>query len=163
MHQFKTPRIPPFHSMSVANAWASGHALSMVMLSNPQIAVDCYLNTFTLLFKPMKTTFDGGPPLMEDGLWWKMTFDGRWPSICKMTFMDDDLWWRVPSKWWSCSIFLRSSSFLRLSQCLTSHSSLEDDPLWKTTFDGRPPLMVHLTFGSVCRLRLLRNKAFGLS
>ena len=54
VHQFKTPRIPPFHSMSVANAWASGHALSMVMLSNPQIAVDCYLNTFTLLFKPMK-------------------------------------------------------------------------------------------------------------
>ena len=81
-----------------------------------------------------KTTFDGGPPLMEDSLWWKMTFDGWWPSICKMTFMDDDLWWRVPSKWWSCSIFLRSPSFLRLSYCLTSYSSLEDD------LYGRRPL-----------------------
>ena len=39
--------------MSVANAWASAHALSMVMWSNPQIVVGYYLNMLTLLFKPM--------------------------------------------------------------------------------------------------------------
>ena len=80
-------------------------------------------------------------PLMEDHLWWKTAFDGRWPLMeddrlfCKMTFMDDDLWWRVPSKWWWCSICLRSSSFLRLSECLMSYSFLEDD------LYGRRPLM----------------------
>ena len=88
-----------------------------------------------------KTTFDGRRPLMEDHLWWKTAFDGRWPLMeddrlfCKMTFMDDDLWWRVPSKWWWCSICLRSSSFLRLSECLMSYSFLEDD------LYGRRPLM----------------------
>ena len=91
-----------------------------------------------------KTTFmedDLRRPLMEDHLWWKTAFDGRWPLMeddrlfCKMTFMDDDLWWRVPSKWWWCSICLRSSSFLRLSECLMSYSFLEDD------LYGRRPLM----------------------
>ena len=47
----KTPKIPPFHCVSVANAWASAHALSMVMWSNHQIVNGYYLNMFTLLFE----------------------------------------------------------------------------------------------------------------
>ena len=83
--------------------------------------------------------------------------------------MDDDLWWKVPSKRWFRSIFLRSSSSLRSSQCLMSHSflwkttSMEDDLWRKTTFDGRRPRMARLTFVSVCPFMLLQNNAFGLS
>ena len=98
--------------------------------------------------------------LMEDDLWWKMTSVGRWPL-----WMTDELWC---SKRRFRSIFLRSSSSLRLSQCLMSYSflwkmtSMEDDLWRKTTFDGRRPRMVHLTFVSVCPFMLLQNNAFGL-
>ena len=96
--------------------------------------------------------------LMEDDLWWKMTSVGRWPL-----WMTDELWC---SKRRFRSIFLRSSSSLRLSQCLMSYSFLrkmtscgwlfsirlgnrhilyialmEDDLRWRRTFDGRRPLM----------------------
>ena len=91
-------------------------------------------------------------------------------DLCrKRAFMDDDLWWKVPSKRWFRSIFLRSSSSLRSSQCLMSYSflskmtSMEDDLWRKTTFDGRRPRMARLTFVSVCPFMLLQNNAFGLS
>ena len=62
-----------------------------------------------------KITFDGRRPSMEDDLWWKTTFDGRWP------LMEDTLWWET--------------TFDR------KQSSIEEDLWWKTTFDGRLPLM----------------------
>ena len=43
----------PIPYLSEAKAWASAHALSMVMWSHPQIVVGYYLNMFTLLFKPL--------------------------------------------------------------------------------------------------------------
>ena len=91
-------------------------------------------------------------------------------DLCRKTaFMDDDLWWKVPSKRWFRSIFLRSSSSLRSSQCLMSYSflwkmtSMEDDLWRKTTFDGGRPRMARLTIVSVCPFMLLQNNAFGLS
>ena len=36
-----------------------------------------------------KTTFDGRWPLMEDNPLWKMIFNGRWP------LMEDKLWWNT--------------------------------------------------------------------
>ena len=67
---------------------------------------------------------------MEDDLWWKMTFDGRHPSMeeilwQKMTFygrrplMEDNLRWKTK---------------------FDGRQPLMEDTLrWKTTFDGRQP------------------------
>ena len=88
---------------------------------------------------------------MEDDLWWKMTSVARWPlwmTTFDGRFLQDDGF--GPS-------FFRSSSFLRLSQCLMSYSFLEDDlhgrrPLmednlwWKTTLDGSPNFCERLSF-----------------
>ena len=41
------------HCVSEANAWASAHALSMVMWCNCQIVNGYYLIIFTLLLKPL--------------------------------------------------------------------------------------------------------------
>ena len=51
---------------------------------------------------------------MEDSLWWKTTFDGRWP------LMEDTYEGR--------------------------QSSIENTPSWKMTHNGRQPLMMKMTF-----------------
>ena len=56
-----------------------------------------------------KMTFCGGRPLVEDDLRWKKTFSGRRPSV------EDDLWWKT--------------------------HLVEEDLWWKTTFSGRQPLL----------------------
>ena len=53
--------------------------------------------------------------MMEDNLWWKMTFDGGQP------LMEDDLQWKI--------------TFDR------GRPLIDDDLWWKTSFDGRQPLM----------------------
>ena len=47
----RTPKIPPFHCVSEANAWASAHALSMAIWHHHNIVNDYHLITFTHLFK----------------------------------------------------------------------------------------------------------------
>ena len=47
-HPSQLPKIPHFHSMSAANAWASAHALSMVMWYNQKIVVCQCLVVYTL-------------------------------------------------------------------------------------------------------------------
>ena len=64
-----------------------------------------------------KTIFLGRWPLMEDDLWWKKTFDGREP------LMEDNLWWKTT--------FMEDIRWLSIQ-----------DILWlKTTFHGRRPLI----------------------
>ena len=86
-----------------------------------------------------KATFDGAPPLMEDNLWWNMTFDGRWP------LSEDGLYgWRTnfgvqndgfgPSFWGRLRLWGCLNVWCRIHSCGRW-------PPWKTTFDGRQPLM----------------------
>ena len=49
----RTPKIPPFHCVSAANAWASAHALSMVMWYHQNIVNSYHLIKLTHLFKPL--------------------------------------------------------------------------------------------------------------
>ena len=47
----RTPKIPPFHCVSAANAWASAHALSMVTRHHQNIVNGYHLIMFSHLFK----------------------------------------------------------------------------------------------------------------
>ena len=47
----RTPKLPPFHCVSEANAWASAHALSMVTWHHHNFVNDYHLIMFTHLFK----------------------------------------------------------------------------------------------------------------
>ena len=125
-----------FHCVSEANAWASAHALSMVMWFNQQIVTDlCSL----LYLIRWKMTFDGRWPLSQDGLYgWRPLMEGSFKMMVSVHLFSGRLhFWGCPNVW--CRIH---------SWKMTS---MEDDLWWKTTFDGRRPWMVHLTFVSVCR------------
>ena len=68
---------------------------------------------------------------MEDTLWWKKTFDGKW------SLMEDDLWWKTTfyggsplmedNLWWKTTFDRR-------------WTLMDDNLWWKTTFDDRWPL-----------------------
>ena len=47
----RTPKIPPFHCVSAANAWASAHALSMVTWHHQNIVNGYHSIMFSHLFK----------------------------------------------------------------------------------------------------------------
>jgi len=49
----RPPKIPHFHCVSEANAWASAHALSMVTWYHQNIVNGYHLIMFTHLFKPL--------------------------------------------------------------------------------------------------------------
>ena len=70
--------------------------------------------------------------MMEDNLWWKMTYDWR------RLMVEDDLWWKTT--------FNRRRPLkeddLRRKTTFDGRGPLAEDGLWKkTTFDGRRPLI----------------------
>ena len=79
-----------------------------------------------------KMTFDGRRPSMEDGLWWKTTFGGRWPLV------EDDLWWKMTFSGRRPSV----EDDLWLKTTFDGGRPVVEDNLrWKTTFNGRWPLL----------------------
>ena len=62
---------------------------------------------------------------MEDSLWWKTPFDGRWP------LMEDSLWWKT-TFWWNLTFDGRRP-------LMENNFLMEIDLWWKMTFDGRQP------------------------
>ena len=82
-------------------------------------------------------------PLMEDDLWWKMTFVGRGPLI------EEDLWWKTTfdgrQLWWKPTIDRRRPLMEDNFSCKMSFDErealMEDELRLKMTLDGRQPLM----------------------
>ena len=63
----------------------------------------------------LSPNFDGRQILMEDGLWWKMTYDRR------QTLIEDDIWWKRTYD--------------------GRQPSMEDNLQWKMTFHERRPFI----------------------